>query len=73
MSARGLGDRWLAGDPIEGVAFGPGDPVRLRVAPTRAPGHVRLLMRGPPDPRYLVELGDGSAVRVGQAEIEGVE
>lgn len=68
----GLGDRWLAGEPIDGVNFGPGDAVLVRTGrATGGIGRVRLLLGPPPDPRYLVEPGDGgAAVRVRQSELE---
>ena len=53
MTLRGLGDRWLAGEALDGVTFGQGDRV---VAPDGHAGRVLLLMSGPPDPLYLVEL-----------------
>jgi hypothetical protein len=53
MSVRGLGDRWLAGEAIDGVAFAQG--ARVVAADGRA-GRILLLMSGPPDPLYLVEL-----------------
>lgn len=70
----GLGDRWLAGEPIDDVTFGPGDAVVVRTGRAAGgTGHIRLLLGPPPDPRYLVELGDGSAaVRVRQSELERV-
>lgn len=68
----GLGDRWLAGEPIDGVTFGPGDAVLVRTGRAAGGmGRVRLLLGPPPDPRYLVELDDGEpAVRVRQSALE---
>lgn len=68
----GLGDRWLAGEPIEGVTFGPGDAVLVRTGRAAGGiGRVRLLLSPPPDPRYLVEItAGGASVRVRQSELE---
>ena len=67
MSVRGLGDRWLAGEPIAGVAFAQGARV---VAPDGRTGRILLLMSGPPDPLYLVELdGDARPRRVRQSAL----
>ena len=60
MSVRGLGDRWLAGEAIEGVEFAHGAAV---VAPDGRTGSILLLMSGPPDPLYLVELDEEPRAR----------
>jgi hypothetical protein len=63
---RGVGDRWLAGEPIEGVEF----PLNAHVMLTLGwhagkTGTVAFLMNLDGDPMYLVELRDGSGdVRV---------
>ena len=63
---RGVGDRWLAGDAIDGVDF----PLHARVVLTLGrhagkAGTVAFLMNLDDDPLYLVELADGSGdVRV---------
>jgi hypothetical protein len=68
---RGVGDRWLAGEPIDGIAFGFKSAVELadgRNAGRR--GTVVLLMDVSADPLYLVELGgQGGAVRVRQSSL----
>jgi hypothetical protein len=68
----GLGDRWLAGEPIDGVTHAHHEPVRLRAG--RLAGHrgrVLLLASPPPDPHYLVEIpGEPRPVRVRQSELE---
>ena len=58
---RGLGDRWLDGEPIDGVDF----PLHARVMLTLGrhagkTGTVAFLMNLDEDPLYLVELKDGS-------------
>ena len=63
---RGVGDRWLAGEAIDGVDF----PLHARVMLTLGrhagkTGTVAFLMNLDEDPLYLVELQDGSGdVRV---------
>lgn len=66
----GLGDRWLAGETIDGIDFGPGDAVSVPVGRGAGGiGRVRLLLGPPPDPRFVVELMDGSTVKVRQSEL----
>lgn len=70
---RGLGDRWLAGERVDGVAFEHGAEVEItrgRHAGQR--GSVALLMDLGGDPLYLVDLGEG-AVRVRQSELRRAE
>ena len=68
--SRGLGDRWLDGQPIDGVVFGLGDLVAVDGGRADGrQGRVRLLLSPPPDPLYLVELDDGATVRVRQASL----
>ncbi|MEO8561549.1 MAG: hypothetical protein ABI601_05710 [bacterium] len=63
---RGMGDRWLAGEPIDGVEFG--FHARVRIATGRYAGRagsVAFLMNLDADPLYLVDLGAGTGdVRV---------
>lgn len=67
----GLGDRWLAGETIDGIDFGQGDAVSIRSGPgAGSMGRVRLLLGPAPDPRFLVELVDGSTAKVRQSELE---
>lgn len=71
MRERGAGDRWLAGEQVEGVAFAH----LARVVVARADGagrrgRVALLLALRPQPRYLVALDDGGDVRVGQDDLE---
>ena len=72
MSVRGLGDRWLAGEPIDGVAFAHNQSVMIAEG-TRGGqrGIVVLLMAVTPVPRYLVRLAaGGDEVRVLQSALE---
>lgn len=58
---RGAGDRWLAGEHVDGVEFGHHASVEIvdgRFGGTR--GRVELLLAIDPEPQYLVALG-GSA------------
>ena len=67
MTARGLGDRWLAGEAIDGVDFAPSDAVAVRDGrhAGRA-GRVLLLASAPPNPLYLVDVGEARPARVAQ-------
>ncbi len=66
----GLGDRWLAGETISGISFGLGDAVTVLTGRGAGGiGRVRLLLGPPPDPRFVVELLDGSTVKVRQSEL----
>ena len=68
---RGLGDRWLAGERIEDVAFAQGDAVRVRDGRHAGRvGRVLLLADAPPAAAYLVDLGDGRPARLAQAALE---
>jgi hypothetical protein len=59
MNLRGLGDRWLQGERIAGIAFGPADHVHVREGKHAGRGgRILLLMAGPPDPLYLLDLDD---------------
>jgi hypothetical protein len=66
LEIRGVGDRWLAGEPIEGVEL----PLHARVMITLGrhagmTGTVAFLMNLDEDPLYLVELDAGTGdVRV---------
>lgn len=72
-AARGLGDRWLAGEPIDGVDFAQNDAVRVRDGRHAGRlGRVLLLADAPPSAAYLVDLGDGRPARVAQAMLEPV-
>jgi len=60
MSARGAGDRWLAGELPEGVTFAHHDVVEITAGRHDGESGVVVLLLGlHPEPRYLVALGAG--------------
>ena len=71
MELRGLGDRWLAGEPVPGVTFAHHD--RVSIAAGRHAGErglVQLLLAVSPEPVYLVDVGGGAhGVRVRQSAL----
>jgi hypothetical protein len=71
LEARGLGDRWLAGDTIPGVLFARNALVAITDGPCSGEsGAITLLVGIRPQPTYLVELGSGRGhVRVRQSEL----
>ena len=71
METRGLGDRWLAGDAIDGVLFARNDAVAITDGPnTGETGSIVLLMGIRPQPTYLVELASGrGTARARQSEL----
>lgn len=70
-AARGLGDRWLAGERIDGVAFAQNDAVRVREGRHAGRlGRVLLLADAPPAAAYLVDLGDGRPARLAQSALD---
>jgi hypothetical protein len=68
---RRAGDRWLAGEPVEGVAFAHHDTVEIVAGPhVGRLGAVVLLMGVQPEPLYLVEFAGGAGDRrVRQSEL----
>ena len=71
MTHHGAGDRWLAGEAVDGVRFALGDAVRVndgRYAEER--GTVALLLALAPEPLYLVRLQRGEPVRVRQSALD---
>lgn len=75
MSARGAGDRWMAGELPEGVRFAPNDTVQIVTGPHAGErGLVRLLLLLEPEPLYLVRPGGSRrGVRVLQSGLRRVE
>ena len=71
LETRGLGDRWLAGDAIEGVTFAQHDAVSIVEGPhSGETGDIMLLTGNRPQPTYLVELGSGRGTgRVRHSEL----
>ena len=60
MTARGAGDRWLAGERLHGVTFAHHDSVDITAGRYDGEsGVVVLLLALEPEPRYLIALGDG--------------
>jgi hypothetical protein len=69
MNQRDIDERWFAREPIEGVAFLLNDSVRVVAGPhTGVPGAVISLIEASP-PLYLVELYDGTELRLPQTDI----
>ena len=61
MNIRGQGDRWLAGEPIQGVQLEHRAAVEIIGGPHAGQtGSVAFLMSLDADPLYLVELGSGA-------------
>jgi hypothetical protein len=75
LETRGLGDRWLAGDTIDGVLFARHAAVSVSEGPHRGEsGTIMLLMGIRPQPTYLVELGSGrGSVRLRQSELRAAD
>lgn len=71
---RGAGDRWLAGERVDGVAFVQHQAVEL-VGGSRdgTRGRVLLLMQLGDDPAYVVKLETGQDVRVRQSALRALE
>lgn len=73
-TATGAGDRWLAGEPLPGVAFGP----RQRVAFARGSragerATVILLVAVSPEPLYHVVVETGAELHVRQSSLRGLD
>ena len=69
MNVRGAGDRWLAGDLVDGVRFAHHQSVSVVAGVHRGEfGMVLLLVTLTPEPRFLVRLASGAGdVRVAQS------
>jgi hypothetical protein len=74
MSIRGQGDRWLAGEPVEGVELEQYAPVRISSGQYAGQtGSVALLLNLEEDPLYLVTLAFGVGdVRVRQSALQRI-
>ena len=73
MTRRGLGDRWLAGERVSGVAFAHNE--RVAFVGGRHDGEegtIALLMAVDPEPLYLVTLPRGGEVRVRQSSLRAL-
>ena len=70
MTTPGIGDRWLAGERVDGVTFAL--HARVEIAGGSRDGQagtVALLLAVRPEPRYLVALDDGTELRVRQSSL----
>lgn len=73
MSRRGLGDRWLAGESVDGVGFAQHARVSLVAGPRLgARGTVLLLLAVDPEPVYLIGLDSGGDVRARQSALRAL-
>ena len=62
--------RWMAREPVEGVAFLLNDSVRVIAGPhSGSGGSVVSLLETTPEPVYLVELADGRDARLQQSDL----
>lgn len=67
----GIGDRWLAGEPVDGISFAHHERVRIVQGPhAGVVGTVALLLGVTPEPSYLISLGTGGDARVRQSGLE---
>ena len=74
MTLRGLGDRWLAGGAVDGVAYLQHARVSIAAgARLGARGTVMLLLDLEPEPVYLVALDSGSDVKVRQSSLRTLD
>lgn len=71
MALSGQGDRWLAGEPVDGVQFEHHATVEItRGSHAGERGLVAFLMNLDPDPLYLIALESGAGdVRVRQSSL----
>jgi hypothetical protein len=62
--------RWMAREPVEGVAFLLNDSVRVTAGPhAGTEGRVVSLLMTTPSPVYLVGLGDGRDAKIQQSDL----
>ncbi|MDF1504910.1 hypothetical protein [Roseisolibacter sp. H3M3-2] len=70
MTAPGIGDRWLRGEAIDGVAFAQHDAVAIAGGSRDGQaGRVLLLLAVAPRPLYLVALDAGGDLKVHQGAL----
>ena len=70
----GLGDRWLAGEAVEGVAFGPGQQVTFARGPRAGErATVLLLVAVQPAPTYRVRTASGDELHVRQPALGAID
>ena len=68
--ARGAGDRWLAGETVEGVTFTPDQVVELARGPRAGEQAVVLLLVAlEPEPMYRVLARKGDELHVRQSAL----
>lgn len=75
MTTPGLGDRWLRGEAIPGVAFAQHAPIVVATG-SRAgqQGRVVLLLAVSPEPLYLVALPDDAIeLRIRQSALRAAD
>ena len=73
MELRGSGDRWLAGESLDGVAFAHHARVRVTFgAHAGKSGIVALLLSLGDNPLYIVQLDGGPDIRVRQSSLQNV-
>ena len=66
----GLGDRWLRGEPLPGVAFAQHERVTIAGGSRGGrTGGVLLLLAVAPEPLYLVALDGGGDLKVRQSAL----
>lgn len=72
MDMRGIGDRWLADETIDGVGFRRHDIVEIMTGKYEGEiGRIELLMDLAPEARYLVKLtSSGRMVPVAQSALQ---
>ena len=67
---QGVGDRWLAGEAVDGVCYALHDAVEITGGPLDGErGTIALLMGLSPEPSYLVMLAGRRDVRVRQSAL----
>jgi len=74
MTLRGAGDRWLAGEGIDGIAFAHKESVDVVSGPHKGRrGTVIVLINLDADPLYLLALSAGGGdVRARQSQLRAI-